>query len=142
VDISREARIVAGLSLLAVPTVMYGGVTLLGVLTHGAAGLSPGKLQLTDTQWALFRAGHAHAGVWLALSLVIQLLLDGAVLSAATKWLARIAAPLAAVAISAGFFGLAYGVRFTPLLWFGALCLLIAVVVTGVGLLRRTPSRV
>jgi hypothetical protein len=138
-DISREARIVAGVSLLAVPTVMYGGVTLLGVLTHGAAGLSPGNLRLTDTQWALFRAGHAHAGVWLALSLVIQLLLDGAVLSAGMKWLARIAAPCAAVAISAGFFGLAYSARFEPLLLLGAICLLTTVILTGVGLLRRAP---
>jgi hypothetical protein len=138
-EISREARIVAGLSLLAVPTVMYGGVTLLGVLTHGAAGLPPGNLRLTDTQWALFRAGHAHAGVWLLLSLVIQLLLDAAVLSVATKWLARIAAPLAAVTISAGFFGLAYSARFEPLLLVGGLCLLTAVVLTGIGLLRRLP---
>jgi hypothetical protein len=28
-------------------------------------GLAPGGLQLSDTQWALFRAGHAHAGVWI-----------------------------------------------------------------------------
>ena len=30
------------------------------------------------TQWALFRVGHAHAGVWVVLSLVIQVLLDAA----------------------------------------------------------------
>jgi hypothetical protein len=38
---------------------------------------------------ALFRAGHAHAGVWLILSLVIQALLDAAKLPSSTKWLAR-----------------------------------------------------
>jgi hypothetical protein len=62
--LSREARLVAGLTILAVPTIMYGGVTLLGILTKGIAGISPGNLALDQTQWALFRAGHAHAGVW------------------------------------------------------------------------------
>ena len=81
-QLSREARLVAGLTLLTVPTIMYGGITLLGILTKGTAGLAPGGLTLDDTQWALFRAGHAHAGVWVVLSLVIQVLLDAATLPA------------------------------------------------------------
>jgi hypothetical protein len=136
-DLSREARLVAGLTLLAVPTIMYGGVTLLGILTRGAAGISPGNLALDQTQWALFRAGHAHAGVWVVLSLVMQVLLDSAVLSSKSRWLARIAAPVAAVGISGGFFGLAYNAGFMWLLYFGAACLVVAVLLTGVGLLRR-----
>jgi hypothetical protein len=136
--LSREARIVAGVTLLTVPTIMYGGITLLGVLTAGAAGISPGNLRLDQTQWALFRAGHAHAGVWVVLSLVIQVLLDAAVLSLGLKWLARVAAPVAAVAISGSFFGLAYNFHFAWLLYFGAACLLVAVVLTGVGLLKRS----
>src|SRR6266853_451662 len=116
--LSREARLVAGVTLLTVPTIMYGGATLLGVLTKGAAGVSAGNLALDQTQWALFRAGHAHAGVWVVLSLVIQVLLDSAALSLKLKWLARIAAPVAAVAISGGFFGLAYNSNFTWLLLF------------------------
>jgi hypothetical protein len=135
--LSREARLVAGLTILSVPTIMYGGVTLLGILTKGMAGISPGDLVLDETQWALFRAGHAHAGVWVILSLVIQVLLDSAALSSALKWLARIAAPLAAVAVSGGFFGLAYNSNFTWLLYFGAACLVLVVLLTGVGLLRR-----
>jgi len=79
--LSREARLVAGVTLLTVPTSMYGGATLLGTLTKDAAGISPGNLALDQTQWALFRAGHAHAGVWVVLSLVIQVLLDSAALS-------------------------------------------------------------
>ena len=75
-QLSREARLVAGVIVLTVPTIMYGGLTLLGILTKGMAGLAPGRLALDDTQWALFRAGHAHAGVWVVLSLVIQVLLD------------------------------------------------------------------
>ena len=137
---SRAARLVAGLTILGVPTIMYGGVTLLGILTKGAAGIFPGNLVLDETQWALFRAGHAHAGVWVVLSLVIQVLLDSAALSAALKWLARIAAPLSAVAVSGAFFGLAYNSNFKWLLYFGAACLVIVVVLTGVGLLRRPRS--
>ena len=136
-NLSREARIVAGLTILTVPTIMYGGVTLLGVLTNGIAGIGPGGLVLDDTQWALFRAGHAHAGVWVVLSVVIQILLDAAVLSPALKWVARLAAPLAAVAVSGGFFGLAYSASFAGLLYFGGLCLVLALLLTGIGLLRR-----
>ena len=136
-DLSREARMVSGITLLAVPTIMYGGATLLGILTTGAAGISPGDLVLDEMQWALFRAGHSHAGVWVVLSLVIQVLLDSATLSRKLKWLARIAAPLAAVAVSGGFFGLAYTSSFTWLLYFGAACLVLVVLLTGIGLLRR-----
>lgn len=136
-DLSREAKLVAGLTLLTVPTIMFGGVTLLGVLTNGTVGLSPGSLVLDQTQWALYRAGHAHAGVWVVLSLVMQVLLDSAVLSSKLRWLARIAAPVAAVGISGGFFGLAHNPGFNWLLYFGAACLFGAVLLTGVGLLRR-----
>jgi hypothetical protein len=68
--LSREAKLISGTTLLTVPTVMYGGMALLGILTQGIVGLAPGELVLDETQWALWRAGHAHAGVWLILSLV------------------------------------------------------------------------
>ena len=135
-DLSREARLVSGVTILAVPTIMYGGVTLLGILTKGIAGIPAGNLVLDQTQWALFRAGHAHAGVWVVLSLVIQVLLDSATLTLPMKWLARIAAPIAAVAISGGFFGLAYNPNFSWLVYFGAMCLVVVILLTGVGLLR------
>jgi hypothetical protein len=54
--LSREAKLVSGVTLLAVPTIMYGGITLLGILTRGIAGLAPGELVLDETQWALWRA--------------------------------------------------------------------------------------
>lgn len=136
-ELSRQARIVSGITLLTVPSIMYGGLTLLGILTRGAAGTAPDGLTLTDTQWALFRAGHAHAGVWVILSLVLQVLLDAATLSAALKWVARISAPVAAVAISGGFFGVAFQPGFRWLMYFGAASLLVALLLTGVGLLRR-----
>jgi hypothetical protein len=136
-ELSRETKVVAGIILLAVPTVQYGGLAILGMLTHGHAGVGSVEANLNSEQLALFRAGHAHAGVWLILSLVIQVLLDAARLSAATKWLARIAAPVGTLALSAGFFGLAFRQDFRFLLYFGALAMFCSLILTGVGLLRN-----
>jgi hypothetical protein len=61
----------------------------------------------------LIPLANGSAGVWIVLSLVIQVLLDSAALASKLKWLARMAAPLAAVAISGGFFGLAYNSSFS-----------------------------
>jgi hypothetical protein len=116
---------------------MYGGITLIGILSKGVAGHAPANLELNDVQWALFRAGHAHAGVWLVLALVLQILLDSARLSPFARWAARISAPVAAAGISAGFFGLAFLPSFRWVLYFGAASLMVAVVLTGVGLVRR-----
>jgi len=99
----------------------------------------PAELALDETQWALFRAGHAHAGVWVILSLIVQMLLDGARLSPWARLLARIAAPVGAVAISGGFFGVAFMPGFRGLVYLGAACMALSVVLTGIGLLRRRP---
>ena len=136
-QLSREAKLVAGITLLAVPTIMYGGITLLGMLTQGIAGFSPAQLALNDAQWALWRAGHAHAGVWVILSLIIQMLIDATRLSTPMMWLARISAPVAAVTVSGGFFGVAFFPACRWLLYLGGVCLFIATVLTGVGLLRN-----
>jgi hypothetical protein len=40
-QLSREARLIAGITLLTVPTIVYGGITLLGTLTKGTAWASP-----------------------------------------------------------------------------------------------------
>lgn len=47
---------------IALPTVMYGGYALLGMLTKQGG--------LTPFQETFFRAGHAHAGVLLLMSLL------------------------------------------------------------------------
>jgi hypothetical protein len=141
-NLSREAKLVSGVTLLAVPTIMYGGITLLGLLTHGIAGSAPEALALDETQWALWRAGHAHAGVWVILSLVMQGLIDSTKLSLPLRWLARISAPVAAVTVSGGFFGVAFFPAFRWLLYFGGVSLVVALVTTGVGLLTnlRAPA--
>jgi hypothetical protein len=139
-ELTREAKIVAGIIVLAVPTVQYGGLAILGMLTHGVAGTGGAEANLNPEQLALFRAGHAHAGVWLILSLVIQVLLDAAKLPAAIKLLARIAAPVGTLALSGGFFGLAFKTEFRFLLYFGALAMFCSLILTGVGLLRNLGS--
>jgi hypothetical protein len=139
-ELSRDAKVFAGIILLAVPTVQYGGLAILGMLTHGVAGTGGAEAGLNAEQLALFRAGHAHAGVWLILSLVIQVLLDAARLPSSTKWLARIAAPVGTLALSGGFFGLAFKGEFRFLLYFGALAMFASLVLTGVGLLRSLES--
>jgi hypothetical protein len=95
-NLSREARLFCGVMLLTVPTIMHGGATLLGILTRGGAGVARG-LALDDTQWALFRAGHAHAGVWAILSLFLQVLLDATTLSTAPRLVAKPATPIGAI---------------------------------------------
>lgn len=135
---TRDARMVAGVTLVTVPTILYGGLVLLGVLTAGGAGAPgpTGPTGLTPAQVALYRAGHAHAGVLLILSLVVQVLLDHAAVRPGLAWSARIAAPAAAILVSAGFFGLAHVHALRVLLYAGAALLVWAVLVSGVGLIR------
>jgi hypothetical protein len=51
-----------GATLVTVPSIIYGGLVVLGVVTGGSAGLPVG-VALTPVQVSLYRAGHAHAGV-------------------------------------------------------------------------------
>lgn len=132
---SNPARWMAGITLLTVPTIVFGGLTILGALTKGRAGL-PAPPDLSPVQFALYRAGHAHAGVLVILSLVVQVLLDQARLPAGLTWSARIAAPLAAILVSGGFFGLAHLPALRSMLYAGAALVCYVTLATGVGLLR------
>lgn len=134
----HQTRLFLGITLLTVPTIVYGGLTLLGVVTGGSAGL-PGPSSLTAAQAALYRAGHAHAGVLLLLSLILQMALEHSTLSPELRLAARSAAPAAAVLLSGGFFGLAHLPALSVLLYLGALLVIFATVTTGVGLLRQAP---
>ncbi|AWL10973.1 hypothetical protein HMF8227_00477 [Saliniradius amylolyticus] len=136
-QLSRESKIVSALLLIAVPSIMYGGLTLLGILTEGTAGLKPGNLSLNETQWSLWRAGHAHAGVYVLLSLILQPLVDQTAFTGSLKWLARLGAPIASVIVPAGFFGVAFMPGFKWVMYVGIACLAISMLLTGVGLLRN-----
>lgn len=134
---SRESRMLAGTLLVVLPTVMYGGLSLLSFLTRNVPGYNDNQLRHD-----LFRAGHAHAGVYLVLSLVMLRYVDEAALSPFWKWLARIGAPAAAILIPAAFFlSVASPAATRPnglmnLAYLGALFLAAAVLTLGVGVIR------
>lgn len=134
---SRESRLLAGALLVVLPTVMFGGTFLLNLLTSNTPGYVDNPLRHD-----LFRAGHAHAGVYLVLSLVMLRYVDEAVLGPFWKWLARLGAPIAAILIPAAFFlSVASPQSREPnglinLAYVGALFLAAAVLTLGVGLIR------
>ena len=133
---TRESRRLAGILLVVLPTVMYGGVTLLMMLTGDP------RYMANPLRQNLWRAGHAHAGVLLVLALVGLRYVDEANLSGRWKPIARSFIPLAAVLMPAGFFlSMASPAATAPnsliaLTYVGAAVLAIGVVTLGVGLLR------
>jgi hypothetical protein len=139
---TRESRMLAGVLLVIIPTVMYGGLSLLFFLTRGAAGYVDNPLRHD-----LFRAGHAHAGVYLVLSLVMLRYVDEAMLSPIWKWMARLGAPIAAILIPAAFFfSVVSPTAKEPnalinLANVGAVFLATAVLTLGVGLIRTARVR-
>ena len=134
---SRESRMLAGILLVVLPSVMYGGLTILTLLTARAPGIADNPLRHD-----LWRAGHAHAGVYLVLSLVMLQYVDQAVLPPFWKWLARTGAPIAAILIPAAFFLSVVSPAATQpnglmnLAYVGVVFLAAAVVSLGVGLIR------
>ena len=94
--LSADARFTAGILLLTIVAVESGGWFMLRVLG--------GQQAATGFQKAFFRAGHAHAGVLVILSLVAQIYADATGLTGPVAWLARSAVPLAAILMPAGFF--------------------------------------
>ena len=95
---SSQSRLVAGIVLIIVPTVEIGGASILSLL------LADPAYAQNDLRQDLWRAGHAHAGVWLVLSLVALRYVDEATLSEGMRWVVRVAFPAAAVLMALGFF--------------------------------------
>jgi hypothetical protein len=89
-------RLFAIISLISLPTVMFGGYSL--------RRLMEGTERLSEFQQTYFRAGHGHAGVLLVLSLVYYQYL---VRTTAPEWLQWLACAVLAIGIlaqSGGFF--------------------------------------
>jgi drug/metabolite transporter superfamily protein YnfA len=134
---SRETQMIAGILLVVLPSVMFGGLSILALLTQHAPGFVDNPLRHD-----LWRAGHAHAGVYLVLSLVMLRYVDEALLSPFWKWIARSGAPIAAILIPAAFFlSVASPTATEPngllnLAYIGALFLATAVLSLGIGLIR------
>jgi hypothetical protein len=124
--------VTAGVVLLAVVAVAYGGTILLRV--------QAGKLPTNDLQKAFFRAGHAHAGVLVILGLVIKILTSTEGVPALAQQLSD-GVLYAAILMPAGFFLSVTGrdpekpSRLFVLLWIGAASLAIGLVSAGVGLI-------
>jgi hypothetical protein len=91
---SSTAHIVSAILLLILITVMFGGFSFLWLLRDRLQG---------DQVWN-FRAGHAHAGVLVILTLVVVDIADRAGASGQTLWMIAAALFVFALAQSGGFF--------------------------------------
>lgn len=96
---SDASRILAAILLIAVPTVEFGGLALLGMLIRRTGGYLDNPLRQN-----MFRAGHAHAGVWLVFALVALLWVDQTDLGEPLKWVVRLAFAVAPILMPLGFF--------------------------------------
>lgn len=130
----KPTLVLPALALFALVTVEFGGWSLLGMLTR------PGGL--TPFQEQFFRAGHAHAGVLLVLSLVFFVLLSWTSFGVTTQWVLGFGLLLGILLQSGGFFlhmllgsegAASIGTQVTRI---GAVLLAAALVTLGVGLIR------
>ena len=132
---SPESRTSAGLLLIILPTVIFGGVSILTLLIRDP------RYRQNPLRQQLWRAGHAHAGVLLVLSLLALLYVDQANLSATWKQVVRSAIPSAAIFLPAAFFLSVLSPTATRpnalinLAYVGAVVLAIGLIVLGIGLL-------
>ncbi|RSM71322.1 hypothetical protein DL991_37255 [Amycolatopsis sp. WAC 01375] len=88
-------RLFTVIALVSLPTVMYGGYALMGVLRDK---------KLTEHQRGMFRAGHAHAGVLLVLALVALQILARTGLPDTALWIVCFLLLFGVLAQSGGFF--------------------------------------
>ncbi|HKV02264.1 MAG TPA: hypothetical protein VJQ26_09080 [Ktedonobacteraceae bacterium] len=90
-------RLFSIISWIALPTVMFGGYSLLRLLAADNTWLTPFREKY-------FRAGHAHAGVLLLLSLLYYIYLAQTTFSGGLKLVACIVLVIGILAQSGGFF--------------------------------------
>ncbi len=131
--LSPEATSTAGILLLTIVAVEFGGWYVLQLVT--------GRQEATPFQKTFARAGHAHAGVLVSLALICQIFADASGLTGPLASLARTGVPLAAILIPAGYFfssagrGATEPNRLIVLIYAGAVSLALGVVALGIGLL-------
>jgi hypothetical protein len=135
--ISNVTRLLCGVVLITVPTIEFGGAFLLKMLRTREAGYMDNPIRQN-----LFRAGHAHAGVIVILSLICQVLVDSIIVPAPLAWFVRLGIPAAAILMPAGFFiSVSSPSAVRPnsailLVYVGAVILAISVLILGIGLVR------
>ena len=137
---SHASRRLAGILLILLPAVAFGGTSILHMLIGDPAYA---ENQLRQDLW---RAGHAHAGVLLILSLVALRYVDEATLPDWARSVARHAIPAAAILLPVAFFLSVLDPDATEpnalinLAFVGAVVLAIGVLTLGIGLIRA-PAR-
>ncbi|WP_214410963.1 hypothetical protein [Sphaerisporangium fuscum] len=125
----------AGVLLITVPTIAFGGASLLSFIGRR----TPGYLD-NPTRRGLWRAGHAHAGVLVIFALVVMLYVDQAHLSDGLKGVVRTLVVAAPILMPLGFFLSVLrpsDTRPNKLIWLaglGGLCLAAGTLTLGVGL--------
>jgi hypothetical protein len=131
--LSDPTRIMAGILLLSLITVESGGALMFRIVR--------GRQEATTLQTTFFRAGHAHAGVFLTLALISQVLVDATDLSGVAEWVARTGVAIAALLIPGGFFlsvirpGTTQPNALVRMIPAGAIVLAVGFATLGVGLL-------
>ncbi len=133
---SSRSRLVAGVLLILMPAVVYGGTDILSLLV--------GNPEYADNQLRqdLWRACHAHAGVLLVLALVTLRYVDEATLPGAFKSFVQHSIP-AAILLPAAFFLSVLSPEATEpnalinLAYVGAVSLAAGLLVLGIGLVRQ-----
>jgi uncharacterized membrane protein len=133
--------VTAGVLLILLPAVVYGGTSILSLL------ISDPAYAQNELRQDLWRAGHAHAGVLLVLSLVTLRYVDEANLPGWLRSFARHSIPAAAVLLPAAFFLSVLSPDATEpnamiyLAFVGAVSLALGVLVLGIGLIRKPTNQ-
>jgi hypothetical protein len=139
--VSSQSRLVAGVLLILMPAVVYGGASILSLL------IGDPEYAQNQLRQDLWRAGHAHAGILLVLSLVTLRYVDEAALSERMRWLVRHSIPAAAILLPVAFFLSVLSPDATEpnaliyRAYLGALSLTVGLLVLGVGLIRGRGER-
>ena len=134
---STESLRMAAILLIVVPTIEYGGYSLLRMISKR----TPGYLD-NPVRRHLFRAGHAHAGVWVIFALVALLYVDQANLSDTAKTIVRVGFAAGPILTPLGFFLAVVSPKaekpnkMIVFTYLGGVALAVATVWLGIGLLQ------
>jgi hypothetical protein len=135
--LSDDSLRTTGILLVVYPTVVFGGASLLWHWITRQTSYYDHPLRRS-----MWRAGHAHAGVLLLLSLVAIQLVDYADLGDGWKQVVRATIPLAALLLPIAFFlsivrpDATRPTRLVNVAYLGAVSLTVGTLTLGIGLIR------
>lgn len=133
----KDTKIMAGWLMIILPTVVYGGFSILNMIINKDVGMIENPLRKD-----FFRAGHAHAGVLLILSLIVYLYVDKTELSTFYRSVVKSFIPLSAIFVPAAFFFSMLSKTSTEpngwiyLSYVGIFFLVVGLIILGIGLIR------